>query len=480
MQNTFPVYNPSNGKIFHHVSSGTSYDIELAVASAQKAFPSWSSLSPETRAKYLHKIADIIDSKADELTRLEVIDNGKPLKEAQSDISDVVACFRYYADLSVKFFANQGKKIDVGDPSVESEVYYEPVGVAALIVPWNYPLLMATWKVAPCLAAGSTCVLKPSELTPLSALELGAIAQMAGLPPGVLNIVTGYGPEAGAPLAEHPGVDKVAFTGSVLTGSKVMKASADLIKNVTLELGGKSPIIICKDADIEQAVEWICFGIFFNGGQVCSATSRLLVHKDLEKVILNRLVEVVNNIVIGNGLDEKTILGPLVSEGQWKKVLNYIETGKREGATLLCGGGVPKGEQYKGGYYVQPTIFINVEPHMTIWKEEIFGPVLCCKSFETEQEAIELANNTDYGLGAAVFSTDKETCKRISRAIRSGIVWTNCSQPTYVQAPWGGMKKSGLGRELGKWGLLNYLEVKQVTSWIDKETKSYNWYTSKL
>lgn len=473
-----PVYNPSNGSIFHTVASGTPHDIEIAVASAQKAFPLWSSMEPTERALYLNKIADIVESRIEDIARIEVLDNGKPLREAKADIGDVVACFRYYANLAIDFFKKQGETVDVQDESVESKVFYESVGVAGLIVPWNYPLLMAVWKVAPCLASGSTCVLKPSELTPLSALELGAIAHEAGLPQGVLNIVIGYGPIVGDALSTHPNIQKLAFTGSVKTGSVVMSKASCGVTNVTLELGGKSPIIVCKDADIEQAVEWILLGIFFNGGQVCSATSRLIVHKDIEEKLLNRLKEEANKIVIGDGFDPNTLLGPLVSKEQWKKVLQYIEKGKREGAKLLCGGGVPS--NLSKGYFVQPTIFRKVKSHMTIWNEEIFGPVLCCMSFETEAEALNLANDSYYGLAGAVISQDKDTCLRIARALRVGIVWTNCSQPTYCQAPWGGMKRSGMGRELGPWGLMNYLEVKQVTSWVDPKSKGWNWYQSRL
>lgn len=475
---SLPIYNPSNGSVFHTVASGSKEDIEIAVASAQKAYPLWSSLDPEVRAKYLNKIADIIDSRSEELARIEVLDNGKPLREARSDISDAASCFRYYAKLGVDFFRKQGEIIDVEDKSVRSQVFYEAVGVAGLIVPWNYPLLMAVWKVAPCLAAGSTCILKPSELTPLTALELASIMHEANIPPGVINIVTGYGPIAGDALSKHPNVHKVAFTGSVQTGSTVMNNASKDLKNVTLELGGKSPIIVFPDADIEQAVEWILLGIFFNGGQVCSATSRLIVHKDIEDILIKRLVEEANKIRVGDGLDEKTYLGPLVSKGQWEKVMQYITKGKEEGAKLLCGGGRPHNLQ--NGYYVQPTIFSNVKSHMTIWKEEIFGPVLCCMSFSTEEEAISLANDSSYGLAGAVMSKNKDTCERISRALRVGIVWVNCSQPTYCQAPWGGMKKSGVGRELGPWGLLNYLEVKQVTSWEDNDSKGWNWYQSRL
>jgi betaine-aldehyde dehydrogenase len=331
---------------------------------------------------------------------------------------------------------------------------------------------MAAWKVAPALAAGCTMVLKPSELTPLTALELGAIAAEAGLPKGVLNIVTGFGVEAGQPLSEHPGVDKLAFTGSIPTGAKIMATAARDIKTVSLELGGKSPLVVFADTPIEEAVEWIMFGIFWNQGEVCSATSRVLIEAPIYEAVLARLAEEARRIRIGPGLEDGILLGPLVSEGQHTKVLDAIRRGVDEGARLVAGGGVPEG--LEAGCYVEPTILADPPLESWVWREEIFGPVVCTRPFETEEEAIRLANDSRYGLAAAVMSADLERAERVARAFRTGIDWINCSQPTFTEAPWGGMKQSGIGRELGEWGLNNYLEVKQITSW--DRAKPWGWY----
>ena len=353
----------------------------------------------------------------------------------------------------------------------KSKAVKEPVGVAGAIIPWNFPMLMASWKVAPALAAGCTMVLKPSELTPLTALELGVIALKAGLPDGVLNIVTGFGPDAGQPLTEHPDVDKLAFTGSVPTGSRIMATAARDIKTISLELGGKSPMVVFEDADIAEAVEWILFGIFWNQGEVCSATSRVLIHEDIYPALLDRLRAEAEKIKIGHGMEDGVLLGPLVSQSQHEKVLSAIEKGKGE-ATLITGGGVPKGLEH--GCYVEPTIFAEVPTDAWIWNEEIFGPVVAVRSFETEEEAIELANDSRFGLGAAVLSNDQERAERVARALRAGIVWINCSQPTFTEAPWGGYKQSGIGRELGEWGFNNYLETKQITTY--DRSKPWGWY----
>eukprot|EP01126_Amoeba_proteus_P041853 TRINITY_DN4519_c0_g2_i12.p1 TRINITY_DN4519_c0_g2~~TRINITY_DN4519_c0_g2_i12.p1 ORF type:complete len:401 (+),score=106.11 TRINITY_DN4519_c0_g2_i12:918-2120(+) len=394
------------------------------------------------------------------------------------DIEDVAACFRYYADQILEFEQKSMRtEVDVGS-SFHAYVTYEPIGVSALIIPWNYPLLMAAWKIAPCLAAGCTCVLKPSELTPLTAFELAHVMDSVGLPEGVFNLIQGIGPDAGVPLSNHPDVVKVAFTGSVPTGSKIAAAGAATIKKVSLELGGKSPLVVCGDADVQQAVDWISVGIFFNQGQVCSATSRVLVHKSLSETLVDRLVSRAEGITVGAGDEQGVKMGPLVSKGQYEKVLNYIKTGIEQGAKVVAGGGRPthvKGS-HEDGYYVAPTVFVDVKPEMTIWREEIFGPVLSIMTFEDEEEALRLANDTPYGLAGAVFSTDKEKCLKFSRELQCGIVWINCSQPTFVQLPWGGFKQSGTGRELGPWGLMNYLEAKQVSSWIDSETKGWDWF----
>jgi betaine-aldehyde dehydrogenase len=406
------------------------------------------------------------------LAVLEVRDNGKPLPEAQCDVADAIGCFRYYAGLARELDERQDEPLEVGDARFSCHIRHEPVGVAGQIIPWNYPLLMAAWKLAPALAAGATCVLKPSELTSLSALELGMSADRIGLPAGVLNIVPGFGYEAGHALARHPGVDKLAFTGSVPTGSKIMSAAAADIRNISLELGGKSACIVFDDADLDAAVEWIMLGIFYNQGQVCSATSRLLVEERLAPRLLDRLVEAARAIRIGPGLEAGVQLGPLVSAAHHQRVSSLIELGKH-GAALLTGGQRPA--HLPVGYFIEPTIFDEPDTGSLLWREEIFGPVLCVKRFRTEAEALELANHSLYGLAAAVMSADLERATRVANALRAGIVWINCSQPTFVEAPWGGLKQSGIGRELGRWGLDNYLEVKQVTRYHSSEP--WGWYT---
>jgi betaine-aldehyde dehydrogenase len=473
---TLEVINPATEEVIDHIASATAVDVDRAVGSARTAFETgWARTAGAERAGFLRTIAKGIEEQRQQLSRIEVADNGKPLAEALWDIDDAAGCFAYYADLAEDLDNRQDEPIELPDRRFTSALRFEAIGVAAQIIPWNYPLLMAAWKVAPALAAGCTMVLKPSELTSLTALNLAQICQNANLPPGVLNVLTGTGPVAGQALASHPGVDKLAFTGSVPTGTKIMTAAAQDIKNVSLELGGKSPFVVFDDANLEQAVEWIMFGIFWNQGQVCSATSRLIVQEGIANRLLQRLVAESERISIGDGLDPKTLLGPLVSEGQHRKVMAFISEGVRSGARLLTGGGRP--EHLQRGYFLNPTIFSDVRDDSAIWTNEIFGPVLCVRTFQTEHDAIRLANATQFGLAAAVMSNDLARCRRVAHAFRAGIVWINCSQPTFSQAPWGGYKKSGIGRELGRWGLDNYLEVKQVTSFDSSDP--WGWYLKK-
>ncbi|MDD9730733.1 aldehyde dehydrogenase family protein [Mameliella sp. AT18] len=469
---TFDAVDPSNNTVFHQVPRGDATDIDKAVKAARRAFDEgpWPRMSGAERAACLRKMGDLIAARTDALARMEVQDNGKPLPEAVWDIEDTAGVFHFYADLAEGLDGHE-QNVPLGMEGFTSKAVKEPIGVAGAIIPWNFPLLMASWKVAPALAAGCCMVLKPSELTSVTALELGEIANEAGLPPGVLNLVTGFGPEAGQPLTEHPLVDKLAFTGSVPTGSRIMATAARDIKAVSLELGGKSPLVVFADTPIEEAVEWILFGIFWNQGEVCSATSRVLIEDSAYEAVMVRLVTEARKIKIGHGLDEGVLLGPLVSKSQHDKVLDWIETGKRE-ARLVSGGGIPAG--LEDGCYVEPTIFADVPEDATIWTEEIFGPVVCVKPFKTEEEAIRLANDTRFGLGAAVMSKDLERAERVARAFRAGIVWVNCSQPTFTEAPWGGYKQSGFGRELGEWGLNNYLETKQITTW--DAHRPWGWY----
>ncbi|MFG0381381.1 aldehyde dehydrogenase family protein [Pseudomonas sp. zbq_18] len=468
----FEVVDPATGESIQRVPAATEEDVDHAVHAARQAFNrGWGQSSGAQRAVWLDALADELESGQGDLAVLEVRDNGKPLPEAQWDIADAIGCFRYYAELARELDKRQDEPLELPDERFSCRIRHEPVGVAGQIIPWNYPLLMAAWKVAPALAAGATCVLKPSELTPLSALELGGAAERIGLPAGVLNVVTGLGSEAGGPLSQHPGVDKLAFTGSVPTGAKIMSAAAADIKNISLELGGKSAFIVFDDADVDAAVEWIMFGIFWNQGQVCSATSRLLVQEGIAPRLLERLVEETRRIRIGSGLEPGVLLGPLVSAGQYQKVMGMIEQGCQE-ARLLTGGKRPA--HLEQGFFVEPTIFAEPAEQARIWTEEVFGPVLCVKRFKSEAEALRLANDSRFGLAAAVMSADLERAARVANGLRAGIVWVNCSQPTFTQAPWGGMKHSGIGRELGRWGLENYLEVKQVTEY--RSSDPWAWY----
>ncbi len=470
----FEVINPADESVIATVAAAQPEDVSTAVAAARQAFDEgpWPQMSGAERAHYLRCIAAAIRQRLPEIARLEVADNGKPLPEAEWDIEDTAGTFEFYADLAEAMDLGTGEVVELPDDRFASQVVREPVGVVGAIIPWNFPMLMASWKVAPALAAGCTVVLKPSEVTPLTALVLAEIADEVELPAGVLNVITGTGPEAGAPLSDHPDVDKLAFTGSVATGSAVMQAAAKNIKAVSLELGGKSPFIVFDDASIDAAVEWILFGIFWNQGEVCSATSRVLVQEGIYGRLLQRLQEETAKITIGHGLDDGVLLGPLVNRTQYEKVLTAIERGVEDGATLLCGGKRPPG--FAKGYYVEPTIFVDVDEASWIWKEEIFGPVVCIKSFADEAQAIRLANDSRFGLAAAVMSKDTACCQRVSRKLRAGIVWINCSQPTFTQAPWGGFKQSGIGRELGRWGLESYLEVKQITEYVSDEP--WGWY----
>ncbi|MFA5956591.1 aldehyde dehydrogenase family protein [Hyphomicrobium sp.] len=469
---TLEVINPADERVFHRCAAGTAEDIDAAVAAAKAALAGpWSRTSGHDRAKYLRAIAAKIEEQKQALAEIEVRDNGKPLPEALWDVGDTAYCFNLYATYAEELDGRQGETISLPDDRFQTHMKYMPAGVAGLIVPWNYPLLMAAWKVAPALAAGCAVVLKPSEFTPLSALELARIAAEVGLPGGVLNVVTGYGATAGARLAAHPDVRKLAFTGSVPTGIAVASAAARDVKSVSLELGGKSPIVVFNDADIEQTVEWVMFGIFWNQGQVCSATSRMIVEKGIAPKLIDRLSEEAKKITIGDGMAPGILLGPLVSKNQYEKVLGYIDVGKSE-ATLVTGGARPS--HLNEGYFLEPTIFADVSPNARIWKEEIFGPVLAVSTFQTEAEAVALANDSEFGLAAAVMSGDPARAARVADAFEAGVVWINCSQPTFLEAPWGGIKKSGIGRELGKWGLNNFLEPKQITKYASSDP--WGWY----
>jgi betaine-aldehyde dehydrogenase len=474
------VINPATEHVVHVIDAADKELVHRAVAAAKNAFKDgdgdWPKMKGKERAEYLYRIAKLVRERCNDLALLESLDNGKPYQEAFFDISDVTACFDYFAQQAILLDERQEAQVELNDqPKFSAWMRYEAVGVVGAVIPWNYPLLMAAWKLAPAFAAGCCVVLKSSENTPLTALEFAAIVQEAGLPAGVFNLLSG-GPEVGAWLVEHTDVDKLAFTGSVPTGSKIMGEASKRICNVCLELGGKSPIIIFDDADMNQALEWSMFGCFFNSGQVCSATSRVLVQKGIADQFISKLIEQTQKIQLVDALDlnfkEHTgVMGPLVSEKQFKRVLHYIEEAKSQGAELLCGGN--RSSKFSKGYFVEPTI-LRATPNLTIWKEEVFGPVMSICTFSTEEEAIRLANDTEFGLAGAVLSSDIEKCRRISRRLRCGILWINCSQPTFVELPWGGFKRSGIGRELGSKGIDNYLEPKQICNYQSKDP--WGWY----
>jgi len=466
--------NPATETTFARIAAGTSEDVEQAVRAARHAFDHgpWPQMAAADRAAALRRIAQGITDRLSEIAAVETRDNGKPLPESEWDVGDAAFVFNYYADLAESHEAEGAQTVDLGDEAFSSTISTEPLGVVGAITPWNFPLLMAVWKVAPALAAGCTIVLKPSEFCSVSCALLAEIIDAAGLPAGVFNLITGTGPAAGAPLAEHPLVDKLAFTGSVPTGRKVMTAAAVGIRSVSLELGGKSPFIIFDDCDVEKAVEWILFGIFWNKGEVCSATSRVLVQRGLYPRLMDRLVEATQAITIGPGDADGIKLGPLVSKQQYDKVLAAIEAGKKTNARLMTGGGRPSG--LETGYYVAPTIFADVPTDAAIWREEIFGPVVCVNPFDTEEDALRLANDSPYGLAGAVMSDDLERCERVASKLRAGIIWINCSQPTFTQVPWGGYKSSGIGRELGTAGFMGFREIKQITRYDN--TRSWGWY----
>jgi len=466
------VYNPASGEPLATVADGDALDADRAVRAARRAFdePGWSDRPAAERARLLFKLADLIEEQAEGLARLDTLNCGKPIREARYDAADAAGCCRYYAGLVTKPL---GQTYAVPDGSV-AMVVREPIGVAAQIIPWNYPLLMAAWKLAPALAAGNTCVLKPSEHTPLSALRLAELIEEVGFPPGVVNIVLGDGPRLGAPLAAHPQVDKVAFTGGTATGRSIMKAAAEGIKNVSLELGGKSPHIVFADCDLEPTVEYAMFGIFAGSGQVCSAGSRLLLEESIADRFLDRLVARSARIKLGPGLNEDTEMGPLITPQHWNRVDGYVRWGLEEGADLVLGGQRPDDPALAGGNFYAPTIFARTRSDMKVVQEEIFGPVLVVQTFRDEDEAVRLANDTVYGLAGAVQTTDLARAHRVIRRLRAGITWINTYHPTYNEAPWGGYKQSGIGRELGTFGLEAYTETKQIN--INMTPGPLGWY----
>jgi betaine-aldehyde dehydrogenase len=465
----FPVVDPSTEEVMAEVPEANEKDVNRAVAAAKAAFDSgaWPQTTAQDRGRILFKLAERIRKEAARLAELEARNSGKPIVEAEYDINDAATCFEYYGGMATKIL---GHVNPVPDNALSLSLR-EPIGVAAQIIPWNYPLLMAAWKLAPAIAAGCTCVLKPAEQTPLTALEFASYLTDAGMPPGVVNIITGFGETCGAPLVKHPDVNKVAFTGSAEVGKAIMRAAADTVKRVTLELGGKSPNIFFADADFESAIDGALFGVFINQGEVCSAGSRILVERSIYPKFVEAMSAKAKTIRLGPPLERETKMGPLVSKDQFDRVRSYQELGKKEGKVAAGGG---RSTSFNRGYYVEPTIFYDVDNSARIAQEEIFGPVAAVIPFTDEAEALRIANATPYGLAAAVWSRDIFKAFRMVKALRAGIVWVNHMQPTYVEAPWGGYKQSGFGRELGPWGIEEYLETKQVH--INLNEQPIGWY----
>ena len=455
----FETIDPATGEVICDVAEADAPDVERAVAAVRAAFEGgdWSKMSATQRGALLYKLADLMEENKEELARLETLDNGKPLNDSlNADVPLAIACYRYYAGWADKV---QGKTIPINGPYF-CYTRHEPVGVVGQIIPWNFPLLMQAWKLAPALATGNTVVLKTAEQTPLSALRVGELILEAGFPPGAVNILSGYGPTAGAAIAHHMDVDKVAFTGSTEVGHLIMEAAAKSnLKRVTLELGGKSPNIIFADADMEQALAGAHFGLFFNQGQCCCAGSRLFVEEKCYDEFVAKTVEGAARRTVGNPFDPNTMQGPQVDKVQFDRVMGYIETGVREGAQMLCGG-TQVGDR---GYFIKPTVFADVQDDMTIAREEIFGPVMSIIKFKDIDEVVRRANNTMYGLAAAVWTKDIGKAHAIAHSVRAGTVWVNCYDVFDAAAPFGGFKQSGMGRELGEYGLQQYTEVKTVT-----------------
>ncbi|MBZ5528335.1 MAG: aldehyde dehydrogenase family protein [Acidobacteriia bacterium] len=456
---TFPTINPTTGEEICQVAEADAADVDKAVRAARAAFETgaWRKMSGSQRGRMMYKLADLLEKHADELARLEALDNGKPYFIASvADLPLTIACYRYYAGWADK---TQGKTIPVNGPYF-SYTKHEPVGVCGQIIPWNFPLLMQSWKLGPALAAGCTVVLKPAEQTPLTALRVGELILEAGFPPGVVNILPGYGPTAGGAITRHMDVDKVAFTGSTEVGHLIMKAAAESnLKRVTLELGGKSPNIIFADADMDKAIEGSHQALFFNQGQACCAGSRLFVEEKCYDEVVEKSVARAKKRTVGDPFEKSTEQGPQVDNDQFKKIMGYIESGKQEKAKLMTGGN-RVGDK---GYFIEPTVFSDVQDNMKIAQEEIFGPVMTILKFKDLNEVIERGNKSIYGLAAGVWTKDITKAHAIANSLRAGTVWVNCFDVFDAGAPFGGFKQSGIGRELGEYGLANYTEVKTVT-----------------
>ncbi len=456
---TFDVLNPATGKVIARAPLGGKADVDRAVVAAQKAFEgSWSTWSASKRGRTLQKYSELVKRNVEELAQLESQNVGKPITGARGEAFAVSLVFEYYAGAANKLM---GETIPVSKPGLDFTLR-EPIGVVGLIVPWNFPINMASWKLGPALAAGNTCILKPASYTPLTAIRLGELALEAGFPPGVVNVVTGPGGTAGAAIAAHPGIGKVAFTGETTTGQEIMRLAAGNVKKISLELGGKSPNIVFADADLERFARESPYSVFDNAGQDCCARSRIFVERSVHEKVVELFVEATRKVVVGDPADDKTEMGSLVSQKQRERVLDYIAAGREEGAELVLGGEAPTGPLFDEGAYLSPTVFDACRTDMRIVREEIFGPVVAIIPFEDEAEAVRLANDTPYGLSGSIWSRDIGKALRVARGVQAGVLSINTNSSVHTEAPFGGYKMSGIGRELGMHGLELYTEVKNV------------------
>lgn len=467
------IINPYNQETIAVVTESNEIDTRAAIKAARNAFDSgiWSNMSAIERGRIVHTIANLVERDKEELAELESLDTGKTLEESRWDMDDIAAVFRYYAEIADK---DGGEVIDSPIPNTISKVVKEPIGVCGLITPWNYPLLQASWKLAPALVAGNALVMKPSEITPLTAIKIFELIEEAGVPAGVANLVLGPGSTAGAQLSDNLDVDLISFTGGVETGKTIMQAASVNVKKIALELGGKNPNIVFADADFEVAVDQALNSVFFHAGQICSAGTRILVEENLHDEFVAALVARVKKIKLGNGFDESTQMGPLISAEHLNKVSNYVENGIKEGATVAVGGKRPEDSTLQNGFFYLPTIFINCTTDMDIVQDEAFGPVITIEKFNTEEEAIKLANDSKFGLSGGVWTSDIAKAERIVTKLRMGTVWINDFNSYFPHAPWGGYKQSGIGRELGKAELDEYTETKHIMHNLKPEPM--NWF----
>lgn len=467
------IINPFNQEVIAKVTEGDRVDAEKAIDAARQAFDfgEWPEMTMKKRAEIVHEIARLIERDKEELARLETLDTGKTLEESRWDMEDIAKVFHYYANLASE---DKEEVITSPIPNTVSKVVKEPIGVCGQITPWNYPLLQASWKLAPALVAGNTLVMKPSEITPLTTIKVFEIMEEAGLPEGVANLVLGPGQSVGASLSESEKVDLISFTGGLATGQRIMRAAASNVKKVALELGGKNPNIIFADADFDIALDQALNAVFFHAGQVCSAGTRLLIEESIHDAFVDALVKRVENIKLGDGFDEKTEMGPLISAEHLQKVADYVEKGRAEGALVRVGGARPTDEALQEGFFYLPTILTSCKTDMYVVQEEAFGPVMTVESFKTEEEAVALANDSQYGLSGAVWTSDLAKAERCVGKMRMGTVWVNEYNLYFPEAPWGGYKRSGFGRELGKTGLEEYQEQKHIVT--NLQAKAMNWF----